>query len=52
MIRAGGSRATSHVGGGAVQTTQPRDLGALVLVVGLILILFLVTVVLGQPAGH
>jgi hypothetical protein len=44
--------ATSDLWGvGAVQTTQPRDLGALVLVVGFILILFLVTVALG-PSGH
>ena len=39
------------LGGRPVQTTQPRDLGALVLVVGFILILFLVTVALG-PSGH
>jgi hypothetical protein len=38
-------------GGGAVQTTQPRDLGVLVLVVGLFLILFLVTMAIGPAPG-
>jgi hypothetical protein len=32
-----------------VQTAQPRDVAALVLVVGLFLILFVVTVLLGGP---
>jgi hypothetical protein len=34
-----------------VQTTQPRDFGALALVVGLFVILFLVTLTLGGPAA-
>jgi hypothetical protein len=38
-----------HRGRISVQSTQPRDLGALVLVVGLFLILFVVTVMLGSP---
>jgi hypothetical protein len=33
-----------------VQTAQPRDLGALALVVGLFLILFIVTLLVGGPA--
>jgi hypothetical protein len=33
-----------------MQSTQPRDLGALVFVVGLFVILLVVTVVLGSPA--
>jgi hypothetical protein len=33
-----------------VQTAQPRDVAALALVVGLFLILFIVTVMLGAPA--
>jgi hypothetical protein len=32
-----------------VQTAQPRDVAALALVVGLFLILFIVTVLLGGP---
>jgi hypothetical protein len=34
-----------------VQTTQPRDLGALALVVGLFMILFVVALLIG-PAPH
>jgi hypothetical protein len=33
-----------------VQSAHPRDLGALALVVGLFLILFIVSVMLGAPA--
>jgi hypothetical protein len=33
-----------------VQTAQPRDVAALALVVGLLLVLFIVTVLLGSPA--
>jgi hypothetical protein len=33
-----------------VQTAQPRDVGALALVVGLFLILLLVTLLVGGPA--
>ena len=32
-----------------MQTARPRDIGALILVVGLFLILFLVTLTLGTP---
>jgi hypothetical protein len=32
-----------------MQSAQPRDLGALALVVGLFLILFIVTLTLGSP---
>jgi hypothetical protein len=38
-------------GGIAVQTAQPRDFGALALVVGLFVILLLVTLTLGGPAA-
>jgi hypothetical protein len=34
-----------------VQTAQPRDVGALALVVGLFVILLLVTLIVGEPAG-
>jgi tetrahydromethanopterin S-methyltransferase subunit G len=33
-----------------VQTTQSRDIGVLALVIGLFVILFVVTVVVGPPA--
>jgi hypothetical protein len=33
-----------------MQSAQPREIGALVLVVGLFLILFIVTLMLGSPA--
>jgi hypothetical protein len=32
-----------------VQTARPRDMGALVLVVGMFLILFLISIALGTP---
>ena len=38
-------------GGTAVQTAQPRDLGALVLVVAMLVILLLVTLMFGSPAA-
>ena len=36
--------------GATVQTTRPRDLGVLVLVVGLLLSLLVITILLGSPA--
>jgi hypothetical protein len=39
----------SLLGEARVQSTQPRELGILVLVVGLFLILFVVTLLLGTP---
>jgi hypothetical protein len=33
----------------SVQSTRPRDLGALVLVMGILAILFLVSLALGRP---
>jgi hypothetical protein len=33
-----------------VQTTRPRDIGMLALVVGLFLVLFVITALLGSPA--
>lgn len=44
-----GFRLASSLGWDDVQTTQPRDVAALALVVGLFLILFIVTVTLGSP---
>jgi len=33
-----------------VQTTQPRDLGALALIVGVFLVLLVISIVLGSPS--
>jgi hypothetical protein len=33
-----------------MQTAQPRDIGALVLVVGVFLVLFVLSLMLGSPA--
>jgi hypothetical protein len=33
-----------------MQSAQPRDIGVLIFVIGLFLVLFVVTVVLGAPA--
>jgi hypothetical protein len=38
-----------RTGVGAMQISQPRDLGPLVLVVGLFVVLFVVTLVVGVP---
>ena len=32
-----------------MQSTQPRDVGALILVIGVFLVLFVVSLVLGSP---
>lgn len=37
-------------GSAAMQSARPRDYGALALVVGLFLVLFVVTLALGSPA--
>jgi len=34
----------------AVQTARPRDLGALILVVGVFLVLLVISIALGSPA--
>ena len=44
-----GIPARSPAGGCIVQTARPRDVAALVLVVGLFLVLFIVAVMLGSP---
>jgi hypothetical protein len=44
-----GSRFLDAEGESDVQTAHPRDVGALALVVGLFLILFVVTVMFGSP---
>jgi hypothetical protein len=36
-------------GGGAMQSAQPRDIGVLILVIGMFLILFVVTLTMGAP---
>ena len=46
----GRSGAIKPGGGAFVQSAHPRDIGALAFVVGLFLILFVVTVMLGSPA--
>lgn len=35
-----------------MQTARPRDLGALVLVVGLFLVLFVVSIAIGAPGAR
>jgi hypothetical protein len=37
-------------GGAFVQSAHPRDIGALALVIGIFVILFVVSVMLGSPA--
>jgi hypothetical protein len=44
------SGSTKPGGGEIVQTARPRDIGALVLVVGVLLILFVLSLTLGTPA--
>ena len=34
-----------------MQSAQPRDIGVLVLVIGVFLVLFVVTLMLGTPVG-
>jgi len=55
LARASGHRRPAGSGPGqrrrtTVQTTRPRDLGVLALVVGLLLALFVVAALLGSPA--
>ncbi len=45
-----GSGSTKPGGGEIVQTARPRDIGALALVVGMLLILFVLSLTLGTPA--
>jgi hypothetical protein len=45
-----GSGSTKPGGGEIVQSTQPRDIAALGLVVAVILILFVLSLTLGTPA--
>lgn len=40
---------SSSLGEAIVQSAQPRDLGALILVIGVFLVLFVVTLTLGSP---
>jgi hypothetical protein len=34
-----------------MQSAQPRDIGVLILVIGVFLVLFIVTLMLGTPVG-
>ena len=45
----GGDSILRSRGGGAMQSAQPRDIGVLVLVIGMFLILFVVTLTMGAP---
>ena len=45
-----GNPGASSLGGGVMQTAQPRDIGALVLVIGVFLVLFVLSLMLGSPA--
>jgi hypothetical protein len=49
-LESGGDAGSSHAGKGIVQSAHPRDVAALVLVVGVFLILFVLSVTLGAPA--
>jgi len=49
-IRTGRAGIRSIVVGVVMQSAQPRDLGLLVLVVGLFAILFVISIVLGSPS--
>jgi tetrahydromethanopterin S-methyltransferase subunit G len=43
------SRSRAAVGEAHMQSAQPRDIGVLVLVIGVFLILFVVTLTMGSP---
>jgi hypothetical protein len=45
----GGTRSRAAVGEAQVQSAQPRDIGVLILVIGVFLILFVVTLTMGTP---
>jgi hypothetical protein len=49
MLLAAGRDRSRNRGTSAVQTARPRDLGALVLVVGLFLVLLVMSIALGSP---
>jgi hypothetical protein len=50
MLRTIGARpVTGGFGGGVMQVWRPRDLGPLAFVVGLFLVLFTVTLIVGAP---
>jgi hypothetical protein len=44
-----GNPDSRSLGGGDMQSTQPRDIGVLILVIGMFLVLFVVTLTLGTP---
>ena len=46
---AAGNLGTEALGEAIMQTAQPRDIGALALVVGVFLILFVLSLMLGSP---
>jgi hypothetical protein len=49
MLRSPGLGSRWRKGSAAVQTARPRDVGALVLVVGLFLVLLVVALAIGSP---
>jgi len=49
MLAATGRARSQGKGIASVQSARPRDMGALVLVVGLFLVLFVVSTALGSP---
>ena len=44
-----GKRRSGRGSFGQMQTTRPRDLGALILAIGVLLVLFIVSLSLGAP---
>lgn len=51
LLRTGGDSGSNRTRGRrTVQTAQPRDIAALALVVGVFMVLFIVSVLLGSPA--
>jgi hypothetical protein len=49
MLTAGRQDSILNGGTSTMQSTRPRDLGALILAIGVLLVLFVVSVTLGSP---
>jgi hypothetical protein len=49
MLRSAGLGVPAAQGERRVQTARPRDVGALVLVVGVFLVLLIITIAIGSP---
>jgi hypothetical protein len=52
MLRLDRREPVTAEGFAPVQTARPRDMGALVLVVGLLLVLFVVSIAIGSPIAR